>query len=103
MVSVICLVLLPLAVAWCTWLVVDSAIMLPLRQRVLRRKGEDSPLTYLVHCTNCTAFWVSLLFTIPTIVASPLPVPITLIVVPAMAQLAPMILAFADRLALGGE
>ena len=103
MVSVISLLLLPLAVAWGTWLVVDAAITLPIRQWVLRRSGEDGGFTYLVHCANCTAFWVSLLVCIPPCLALPLPLWMTPLVVLAMAQLAPMVLAVADRLAMAGD
>lgn len=103
MVSVICLVLLPFAVAWGTWLVVDASITLPIRQRVLRRFGEDGGLTTLVHCANCSAFWMSLLICIPTCLMLPLPLWMTPLVVLSMAQLAPMTLSVADRLAMGGD
>jgi hypothetical protein len=103
MVSITSLILLPLAVAWVTWLVVDAAITLPIRQRVLKRSGEDGKLTYLVHCTNCTALWVSLLACIPTCLALTFPLWMTPLVVLAMAQLAPMVLTVADRLAMAGD
>lgn len=103
MVSVICLVLLPFAVAWGAWLVVDASITMPIRQRILRRFGEDGWLTTLTHCVNCTAFWVSLLVCIPTCLMLPLPLWVAPLVVLAMAQLAPMVLSVADRLAMGGE
>lgn len=55
------LVILALAVAMGTYLVVDSRIFQFPRQWVIKRFGEESLLSYLVHCVACTSFWVALL------------------------------------------
>lgn len=54
------LILVTLAVARLTRLVTTDAIMLPFRRWVVNRTGEESPLSYLVHCSWCTSIWVSI-------------------------------------------
>ena len=105
MIDVLTLILLILAVARIVRLVVDDAITEPFRRRVIRKHGDDSMKTYLVHCTWCVAIWVAFplsLFTwlIPEIVAPLVLLPLS------VAQVAPMILAASDwlaRRAQGGD
>jgi fatty acid desaturase len=52
------LVILALATARGTRLVVEDYITEPIRSAVIRRFGAESKLTYLVHCTYCTSIWV---------------------------------------------
>lgn len=54
-----CLVLMTLAVARLTRLITADTIMLSFRRWVVTRFGDDSPLTYLVHCTWCSSIWIS--------------------------------------------
>ncbi len=52
------LLVLALSTARGTRLVVEDYITEPLRKAVVRRFGEESKITYLVHCTLCTSIWV---------------------------------------------
>jgi hypothetical protein len=51
--------LLVLATARLTKLVVDDRISMPLRQWVMRKNGDNGWFTFLVHCPWCTGFWVA--------------------------------------------
>lgn len=51
--------LLVLAVARLTRLVVSDQITMPLRQWVVARDGEQGWFTFLVHCPWCAGFWVA--------------------------------------------
>lgn len=53
------LVLLTIAVARITRLVTADYIMLPFRRWVVNRWGEDSAISYLVHCSWCSSIWIS--------------------------------------------
>lgn len=55
---VLYLSILALATARGTKLVVDDYITEPFRKLFIRRFGEESKLTYLVHCPYCTSIWV---------------------------------------------
>lgn len=48
-----------LAVARLTRLVVSDKIAMPFRAWVVARDGEQGWFTFLVHCPWCTGFWVS--------------------------------------------
>jgi len=63
--DLVSLVLLLLAVARLTRLVVTDQIGLPIRQWVLVRSGDQGWWTYAIHCPWCVGMWFSL-------VASPL-------------------------------
>jgi len=52
------LFILALATARGTKLIVDDYITEPFRKFVIRKFGEESKLTYLVHCPYCTSIWV---------------------------------------------
>jgi hypothetical protein len=48
-----------LAVARLSMLIVDDQILLPFRQLVVRKWGEDSWVAYLVHCNWCMSMWLA--------------------------------------------
>lgn len=52
------LLILALATARGTRLVVEDYITEPIRTFFIRRFGEESKLTYLIHCTYCASIWV---------------------------------------------
>lgn len=52
------LVVLALATARATRLVVEDVITEPIRRWFVRRFGEDHKVTYLVHCVFCTSIWI---------------------------------------------
>lgn len=52
------LFVIALAVARGTRLVVEDVITEPFRRYFVRRFGEDSKLTYLVHCPFCASIWL---------------------------------------------
>lgn len=54
------LLILALATARGTRLVVEDVIAEPVRQFFITRFGEDHKLTYLVHCTYCASVWIGL-------------------------------------------
>lgn len=58
-VIVISLIVATLAVARLTRLLVDDRITVRYRQWVVKRWGEDSMPSYLVHCPWCTSIWVA--------------------------------------------
>jgi hypothetical protein len=60
------LVVLALAVAGVTRLLVHEKITERYRQAVLKRFGEGSLITYGVYCVFCTGFHISWMLTIPT-------------------------------------
>jgi hypothetical protein len=100
--SVVILILLALAVAEVTWLVVDAAITTPVRRWVTNRFGVEGKLTYLVHCPGCTAVWVSVPLTGITFATQHLAW-VAFLAVLAMAKLAPMVLSASDRLEIRGS
>lgn len=53
------LILVTLAVARLTRLVTIDRITLFFRRWVVSRWGEDSGVTYLVHCSWCTSIWLA--------------------------------------------
>lgn len=55
------LIILALATARGTKLIVDDYIFEGFRKAVQRRFGDDSKLTYLVNCPYCTSIWVGAL------------------------------------------
>ena len=52
------LLILALATARGTRLIVEDYITEPIRKSVIRKFGEESKVTYLVHCVFCTSIWV---------------------------------------------
>lgn len=52
------LIILALATARGTTLIVSDYITEPFRTAVQRRFGDDSKVTYLVNCPYCTSIWV---------------------------------------------
>ena len=54
------LLVIALAVARGTRLVVEDVITEPFRRYFVRRFGEESMLAYLVHCRACCSTWVGL-------------------------------------------
>lgn len=61
MLTVICaFVLLTLASARVTRLIVTDQISIPLRRYVINKFGPDHWTTYLIHCPFCASVWVSL-------------------------------------------
>lgn len=55
---IVYLVVLALATARGTRLIVDDFITEPIRRWFVNRFGEDSKVTYLVHCVFCTSIWI---------------------------------------------
>ena len=55
------LIILALATARGTTLIVNDYITEPFRNAVQRRFGDDSKVTYLVNCPYCTSVWVGML------------------------------------------
>jgi hypothetical protein len=53
------LVVAALAVARITLLLVDDQITVGYRRWVIKRWGEESMPSYLVHCPWCTSVWVA--------------------------------------------
>lgn len=68
MIDPLTLVLLALAVAGGTRLLVHEKITEGYRNAVRKRFGEDSLITYGVYCMFCTGFHVSWMLTLPTFV-----------------------------------
>jgi hypothetical protein len=62
-VNLVYLLVLALAVARLTRMVTEDKIMLPIRQWVLRRSGEDGWFFYLVNCPFCMSVWISVFVT----------------------------------------
>lgn len=85
-----------------TRLVVDDALTVPIRTRILAKFGEVHWLTYLVHCTWCTGMWVSVVLVGVTFLTEH-PVWMAALTILAIAQVAPMVLAFSDRMVSGGD
>lgn len=52
------LLILALAVARGTRLIVEDVITEPIRRFFVNRFGEEHKLTYLVHCIFCTSIWI---------------------------------------------
>lgn len=52
--------LVALAVARATLLVTSDRIMLAFRRWIIRKTGDESVWTYLVHCQRCTSIWIAL-------------------------------------------
>lgn len=102
MISVICMILLPLATARLTKLVVDDSITLPIRQKIMTKFG-DSWLTTLVHCPWCSGWWIAGILSIPTGFLLSFPIWVTVLVWMAVAMVAPMVMTLADRMESGGE
>lgn len=99
--SVMVLVLLALAVAKVTWLIVDAAITMSMRQWVVNRFGEDSKLSYLVHCPGCSSVWVAAPMTAVTFWTQH-PVWVGVLAFLAVSQVGPMVMSLADRIEAGG-
>lgn len=55
------LLILGLACARGTRLIVEDVITEPIRRFFVNRLGADHKLTYLVHCVFCVSIWVGLL------------------------------------------
>lgn len=60
--AVVVLIILVLATARLTQVVVDDKIFAPIRGWFMKRFGEEGWPTYLVHCVACTSFWVGMLW-----------------------------------------
>lgn len=54
-----CLVFVTFAVARLTRLITTDFIMLPFRRWIVNRTGEESKITYSIHCSWCTSMWLS--------------------------------------------
>lgn len=52
--------LLSLASARATRLIVHDTIAFPLRRWIVKRLGEVHPITYLFHCPYCMSVWTSM-------------------------------------------
>lgn len=59
-VLVLSVVVAALAVARLTRLVTEDQILVGFRQWVVRRWGEDSSMSYLVHCPWCVSIYMGL-------------------------------------------
>ncbi len=57
--TLLVLVLFTLTVARLTRLITTDKLLEPLRNWVTQKRGPDSQLTYLVHCTWCTSMWIA--------------------------------------------
>lgn len=66
MIDPLTLLVLALAVAGVTRLLVHEKITESYRNAVRKRFGEDSLITYGVYCVFCTGFHISWMLTIPT-------------------------------------
>jgi hypothetical protein len=56
-----------LAVARLSMLLVDDKLTVAYRQWVVRRWGEESMPSYLVHCNWCTSIWIAALVMPPAV------------------------------------
>lgn len=99
--NVIHLVLLTLAVAKVTWLVVDAAITMPIRQWIVNKFGENSRLAYLVHCPGCSSVWVSAFLTAVTFWTQNI-LWVAVLAFLAASQVGTMVMSLADRIETGG-
>lgn len=99
--NVIHLVLLTLAVAKVTWLVVDAAITMPMRQWIIGKFGEDSRLAYLVHCPGCSSVWVAAPMTAVTFWTQHI-IWVAVLAFLAASQVGTMVMSLADRIETGG-
>lgn len=52
--------LVTLAVARLTKLVIDDRITLPIRSWIVAKNGENGWFTFLVHCPWCAGMWISM-------------------------------------------
>jgi hypothetical protein len=57
---ILSLVVAMLAVSRLTMLLVDDKLTVGYRQWVVRKWGEESMISYLVHCPWCTSIWVAI-------------------------------------------
>lgn len=80
------LVVLALASARITRLIVNDTISLPLRLLAIRRLGQNHPIVTLLHCPWCSGWWVSVALTsfawLAGLTGS---VAVTLLLIPAVA------------------
>jgi hypothetical protein len=102
-VDILCIILLAFTVARLTRVVVDDSITIGFRQWVVRRFGEDSGWSTLVHCIWCTGWWVSLICTLIVFPFLSLPWFVLPLLAVAIAQIAPMILQVSDALVRRAE
>lgn len=56
--DIVALIVLALAVARGTRLIVEDVITEPIRRFFVKRFGEEHKLTYLVHCVFCASIWL---------------------------------------------
>ncbi len=57
---ILSLVVAMLAVSRLTMLLVDDKLTVGYRRWVVRKWGEESMMSYLVHCPWCTSIWVAI-------------------------------------------
>ena len=76
-----------LAVARLTRLLVDDEITVGIRRWVIKRWGEESKLTYFIHCPWCTSIWIGALV-MPPAVLFPYVWVVALLAVPASSMVA---------------
>ena len=76
-----------LAVARLTRLLVDDEITVSIRRWVIKRWGEESKLTYFIHCPWCTSIWIGALV-MPPAVLFPYVWVVVLLAVPASSMVA---------------
>ena len=76
-----------LAVARLTRLLVDDEITVGIRRWVIKRWGEESKLTYFIHCPWCTSIWIGALV-MPPAVLFPYIWVVAILAVPASSMVA---------------
>jgi hypothetical protein len=79
------LLLLGLAQARLTWLVVDDEISRPFRAWTIKKWGKRGMIPYLVHCPWCSGFWVSTALCGFSYAFSLCSLPVALLLIPAVA------------------
>lgn len=57
---ILCLLAAALAVARLSMLITQDEITVGIRQRIVRRFGENSRITYLFHCDWCMSLWLAI-------------------------------------------
>lgn len=76
MITALALTLFVLTAARLTRIITTDRVGLPLRKWVLEKfsePGQDSMVTFMVHCPHCTGWWISLALAFPAAIVAGLP------------------------------
>lgn len=83
--TAVLLLVLSLAQARLTWLVVDDEITKSVRLWTVRRWGEGGMIPYLLHCPWCSGLWISTLLCVFAWLTSLCSLTVAVLLVPATA------------------